>query len=65
MFYEKRGRKCMELTESVIYFLAKDSQPMYHVETPGFRTLIKSFDGRCRLPQVASTSQRQLFKFEF
>ena len=44
--YEKRGRKWKELTESVTYFLAKDSQPIYNVEKPGFRTLLQSFDGR-------------------
>ena len=48
--YEKRGRKWKELTESVTYFLAKDSQPMYNVEKPGFRTLLRSFDGRYKLP---------------
>ena len=48
--YEKRGRKWKKLTESVTYFLAKDSQPMYNVEKPGFCTLLQSFDGRYKLP---------------
>ena len=48
--YEKRGRKWIELTESVTYFLVKDSQPMCNVEKPGFRTLLQSFDGRYKLP---------------
>ena len=38
--YERGGKKWKELTESVTYFLARDGQPMYTVEKPGFRKML-------------------------
>ncbi len=48
--YERKGGKWKELTESVTFFLAKDGQPMYTVEKPGFRRMLKIFDARYQLP---------------
>jgi len=48
--YEKKGKRWKELTDSVTYCLAKDGLPIYTVEKPGFRNLLKSFDPRYNVP---------------
>ena len=48
--YERKGKRWRELTDGVTYFLAKDNQPMYTVEKPGFHKMLKAFDGRYQLP---------------
>ena len=48
--YEKTGKRWKELTESVTYFLAKDSQAMYTVEKPGFKKMLKTFDAKYKPP---------------
>ncbi len=48
--YERGGKKWKELTDSVTYCLAKDGLPMYSVEKPGFRQMLKTFDARYSLP---------------
>ena len=48
--YEKQGKKWKELTDSVTFFLAKDAQPMFTVEKPGFRKLLGDFDPRYKIP---------------
>ena len=38
------------LTKSVTYWLAKDSQPEYAVEKPGFKHMLKVFNPRYESP---------------
>lgn len=48
---ERTGKRWKELTESVTYFLAKDSQPMYIEEKPGFKNMLRMLDTRYKPPR--------------
>ena len=48
--YERKGAKWKELTDTVTYFIAKDSLPIYTVEKSGFKRLLRTFDARYELP---------------
>ena len=39
-----------QLTKSITYWLAKDGQPEYSVEKPGFKQMVKTFCPRYQLP---------------
>ena len=47
--YDKKGKRWMELTEAVTYYIVKDGLPVYTVEKPGFKKLLKAFDKRYTL----------------
>ena len=40
--YGRGSKKWEELTDSVSYYIAKDTMPIYAVEKTGFKTLLKS-----------------------
>jgi len=45
-----RWRECAcELNKTVIYYLAKDMQPLYAVERPGFKKLVAKLDPKYAL----------------
>ena len=44
------GNKHKRLTKSITYWLAKDAQPEYSVEKPGFKQMINTFCPRYQLP---------------
>ena len=44
------GSEHKKLTKSITYWLAKDAQPEYSVEKPGFQQMIKTFCPRYQLP---------------
>ena len=44
------SREHARLTKSVTYWLAKDSQPEYAIEKPGFKRMLKAFAPRYELP---------------
>uniref|UniRef100_A0A1X7VJW7 Uncharacterized protein n=1 Tax=Amphimedon queenslandica TaxID=400682 RepID=A0A1X7VJW7_AMPQE len=37
--YDRKGRKCMELTDAVTYYIGKGAVPILTVEKPGFKKL--------------------------
>ena len=39
-YYDPKGAQAKELNHAVAYFLAKDMQPLYTVEKPGFQKMI-------------------------
>ena len=55
--YERTGKRWKELTESVTYFLAKDSQPMYIEEKSGFKNMLRMLDARYKPPRRKFFSQ--------
>lgn len=58
--YEQGSRRWKELTDAVLHYIAKDSQPLYTVEKPGFNQLIKTFDKRYELPSRSYFSRTAL-----
>ena len=44
------GKEHIQLTRSITYWLAKDGQPEYSVEKPGFKQMVKTFCHRYQLP---------------
>ena len=44
------SREHISLTQGVTYWLAKDSQPEYTVEKPGFKHMLKGFNPRYECP---------------
>ena len=48
--YARTSKKWQRLTESVAFCLAKDSLPLYSVEKPGFRRMVRTFDPQFELP---------------
>ena len=42
--------QALELNHAVAYFIAKDAQPLYAVERPGFRTMVAKLNTRYELP---------------
>ena len=44
------SRERVRLTKSVMYWLAKDSQPEYAIEKPRFKCMLKAFAPRYELP---------------
>ena len=47
--YDTKGKRWIELTNAVIFYIAKDGQPMYTVEKVGFKKLLKAFKKRYTL----------------
>ena len=58
--YDRKGKKWIELTEAVTYYIAKDAVPIRTVEKSGFKKLVKKFDSRYELPSRKYFSQRAL-----
>lgn len=50
MQYDPKGSQAKELNHAVAYFLAKDMQPYYTVEKPGFQKMIAKLNPRYKLP---------------
>ncbi len=55
-----KGVKWKELTDAVIFYLAKDCLPFYTVEKPGFRKLVETLDSRYELPSRSYFSRAAL-----
>ena len=60
--YDKKGKRWIKLTEAVTYYIAKDGHPVYTVERPGFKKLLKTFDKQYTLPSRKYFSQTSLPK---
>ena len=55
--YSHQSRKHKEINEAVAYFVCKDGLPIYTVEKPGFKALLKTLDSRYELPSRAHFSR--------
>ena len=58
--YERGSKRWKELTDAIVYYIAKDSQPLYTVQKPGFNRLVRSFDKRYELPDRSYFSRTAL-----
>ncbi len=58
--YERKGKKWKELTDVVMFYIAKDCLPLYTVEKPGFKNLVSIFDSRYDLPSRSYFSRTAL-----
>ncbi len=58
--YERKGKKWKELTDAVMFYIAKDCLPLYTVEKPGFKNLVSTFDSRYDLPSRSYFSRTAL-----
>ena len=56
------GNQHKRLTRSITYWLAKDRQPEYSVEKPGFVQMVKTFCPRYQLPSRSYFSRTALPK---
>ena len=48
--FSAKSPRALELNKAVAYFIAKDEQPFYTVEKPGFRALVAKLNPRYELP---------------
>ena len=48
--FSSSSPQALELNRAVAYFIAKDAQPFYAVERPGFRTMVAKLNPRYELP---------------
>ena len=48
--YDVKSKRAGELNKAVAYYLAKDMQPLYAVERPGFKKLVAKLDPKYALP---------------
>ena len=53
-------KRAKELDHAVAYFLAKDMQPFYTVEKPGFQKMVNVFDPKYTLPSRNDFSEKEL-----
>ena len=60
--YDSKSLRAQELNRAVMYFIAKDMQPLYTVEKPGFRHLISTLDARYNIPSRKYFTKRELPK---
>ena len=59
-YYDPKGAQAKELNHAVAYFLAKDMQPLYTLEKPGFQKMIANLDPRYKLPSRKHFSQQEI-----
>ena len=55
--YGHQNKRYKELNEAVAYFICKDGLPIYTVEKPGFRSMVKKLDSRYEIPSRAHFSR--------
>ena len=55
--YGHRSKRYKELNEAVAYFICMDNLPIYTVEKPGFRLMVKKLDSRYEIPSRAHFSR--------
>lgn len=58
--YEPKSPRTLELNRAVLYHLAKDMQPLYTVEKPGFRKLLATLDSKYQLPSRRHFAEQEL-----
>ena len=56
-----KSPRAQELNRAVIYYLAKDMQPLYTVEKPGFRKLLATLS-RYQLPSRRHFAEQELHR---
>ena len=66
--HDRNGRRWTELTDSIIYWIVKDSLPLYVVEKRGFKKMIDVFDlmksklARIGIPALYATTHERVSK---
>ena len=58
--YDLKSPQALELNRAVVYYLAKDMQPLYTVEKPGFKKLLATLDSRYQLPSRRHFAEQEL-----
>ena len=58
--YDPKSPRALELNRAVVYYLAKDMQPLYTVEKPGFKKLLATLDSRYQLPSRRHFAEQEL-----
>ena len=58
--FPSNSLQAQELNAVVVYYLAKDMQPYYTVERPGFRKLIFKFNPCYHMPSRKYFSQQEI-----
>lgn len=58
--YDPKCSQAKELNHAVAYFLAKDMQPLYTVEKPGFQKMIAKLNPRYKLPSRKHFSHQEI-----
>lgn len=58
--YDPKSSRAKEISRSIAVFLAKDMQPFYTVEKPGFRQMIKKLDPKYVVPTRKYFSQTEI-----
>ena len=62
--YKQDSAKWCTLTDSVVCYIAKETQPVNTIEKPTFRQMLQTFDSQYKLPGrtcVSQTAIRQLY----
>ena len=59
-YYNPKGSQAKELNHAVAYFLAKDMQPLYTVEKPGFQKMIAKLNPKYTLALRKHFSQQEI-----
>ena len=58
--YKAKSSRLCELNKAVAYYLAKDMQPLYAVERPGFKKLVAKLDPKYALPSRNHFSETEI-----
>ena len=58
--YEAKSSCACELNKAVAYYLAKDMQPLYAVERPGFKKFVAKLDPKYALPSRNHFSETEI-----
>ena len=58
--YERKGKRWKEITDAVTYCISKDSLPLYTVEKPGFKTLVRTLDSHYEIPSRSHFSKNAI-----
>ena len=59
-YYDPRSKQAQELDHAVAYYLAKDMQPYYTVERPGFKKMVSKLNPLYKLPSRKHFSQQEI-----
>ena len=65
--YKQDSAKWCTLTDSVVCYIAKETQPVNTIEKPTFRQMLQTFDSQYKLPgrtYVSQTAVPQLYSMK-
>ena len=58
--YDTKSTHACELNKAITYYLAKNMQPLYAVERPGFKKLVAKLDPKYALPSRNYFSETEI-----